>query len=99
MPDRTLPAFIREVFTQIQDDPIASFQFQIKLAKYGYNEALSEKYTVGFTIFEVRFYEIVEGFPRLLQKNLPNGIGDLQYSVIVAACTPFEITSNILKHL
>lgn len=99
IPDRTLPAFIREIYTQIKDDPIATFQFQIKLAKYGYNDVLSEKYTIGFSVFEMKFFEVVEGFPRLLQRNLPDGVGDLKYSVVVAACTPFEITSNILNHI
>lgn len=99
MPDRTLPSYIREIYTQIQDDPIASFQFQIKLAKYGYNELLAEKYALGFSVFEMKFFEVIEDFPRLLQKNLPDGVGDLKYSVVVAACTPFEITSNILKHI
>jgi hypothetical protein len=95
MPNRTLPALIFEIYKRIQDDPIALFQFQIKLAKYGYNETLSEKYTIGFTIFEMKFFEVTEGFPRLLQKNLPDGVGDLKYSVIVAACTPFEIATLI----
>ena len=95
MPNRTLPALIFEIYKRIQDDPVALFQFQIKLAKYGYNETLSEKYTIGFTIFEMKFFEVTEGFPRLLQKNLPDGVGDLKYSVIVAACTPFEIATLI----
>jgi len=99
MPDRTLPALIREIYTQIQNDPIAIYQFQIKLAKYGYNEALAEKYTVGFSIYEMRFFEVVEGFPRLLQRDLPDGVGDLKYSVVVAACTSFEITTHILNHI
>lgn len=99
MPDRTLPAFIREIRTQIQDDPIATFQFQIKLAKYGYNEVLAEKYTVGFSVSEMKFFEVKEGFPRLLQVNLPDGVGDLKYSVVVAACTPFEITTDILNYI
>jgi hypothetical protein len=99
MPDRTLPALIHELYAQMQDDPIATFQFQIKLAKYGYNEAFAEKYTIGFSLTDVKFYEVTEGFPRLLQNNLPDGIGDLKYSVVVAACSPFEITTNILKHI
>jgi hypothetical protein len=99
MPDRTLPALIHELSAQMQDDPIATFQFQIKLAKYGYNEAFAEKYTIGFSLTDVKFYEVTEDFPRLLQNNLPDGIGDLKYSVVVAACSPFEITTNILKHI
>lgn len=99
MPKRTLPALISEIYKQIQNDPIATFQFQIKLAKYGYNETLAEKYTIGFSILEMKFFEVIEGFPRLLQKNIPDGVGDLKYSVIVAACIPFEITNNILNRI
>jgi hypothetical protein len=98
MPERTLPALICEIYTQIQNDPIASFQFEIKLAKYGYNEALAEKYSIGFSIFEMKIFEVAEGFPRLLQQNLPDGVGDLKYSVVVAACKPFEKT-DILNHI
>jgi hypothetical protein len=98
MPDRTLPALIREIHSLIHDDPIASFQFQVKLAKYGYNEILTDKYTLGFSVFEMKFFDVVEGFPRLLQGNLPNGVGDLKYSVVVSACTPFEIKTDISNY-
>ena len=99
MPDRTLPALIREIHSMIQGDPIATFQLQIKLAKYGYNEILADKYTIGFSVFDMKFFEVVEGFPRLLQGNLPDGVGDLKYTVVVAACSQFEISTNILKHI
>ncbi len=99
MPERTLPELIGEIYTQLQEDPFATFQFQIKLAKYGYNEIHAEKYTTGFSLFEMRFFEVVEGFPRLLQGNLPDGVGDLKYSIVVSACTPFEIKTEIQNHL
>jgi Putative PD-(D/E)XK family member, (DUF4420) len=99
MPGRTLPELIGEIYTQLQEDPFATFQFQIKLAKYGYNEIHAEKYTTGFSLFEMRFFEVVEGFPRLLQGNLPDGVGDLKYSIVVSACTPFEIKTEIQNHL
>jgi len=99
MPERTLSALIREIYTLLQEDAFATFQFQIKLAKYGYNEAHAEKYTTGFSLFEMNFFEVIEGFPRLLQGSLPDGVGDLKYSVMVAACTPFEIKTNILNYI
>lgn len=99
MPERTLPELIGEIYTQLQEDPFATFQFQIKLAKYGYNEIHAEKYTTGFSLFEMRFFEVVEGFPRLLQGNLPDGVGDLKYSIVVSSCTPYEIKTEILNHL
>ncbi|MGI9651963.1 PD-(D/E)XK motif protein [Chryseobacterium sp. RLHN22] len=99
LPNCTLPVLIREICMQIQYDPVATFQFYVKLLKYGYNEALADKYTVGFSISESKFFDVKEGFPRLLQKNLPSGVGDLQYSIVVAACVPFEITTDILNYI
>jgi hypothetical protein len=96
MPDKTLSSYIKEIYSLIQDDPVSTFQFQIKISKYGYNELSEQKYNIGFSLSEVKFFEIRDGFPRLLQNNLPDGVGDLKYSVVIAACTPFEITSTIL---
>lgn len=98
MPQCTLPALIREICAIIQD-PISIFRFQVKLAKYGYNETLANKYTTGFSISEMRFFEVKEGFPRLLQADLPNGVGEIKYSVVVAACTPYEIITDILNYI
>lgn len=99
MPDRTLPALIKEIFSLIREDHIAMYMFQVKLVKYGYNGNLAEKYTVGFSIFEMKFFEVLEGFPRLLQNNLPGGVGDLKYSVVVAACSSFEVKPEILNQI
>lgn len=99
MPERTLPAMVREIYSQIQKDPFSLFQFQIKLAKYGYNEMNANKYIIGFSVFEMKFFEVREGFPRLLQDDLPDGVGDLRYSVMVSSCTPFEIRTDILNYI
>jgi hypothetical protein len=99
MHDKTLPVLIKKIYTLLQEDAFATFQFQIKLAKYGYNEALKDKYTIGFSLFNVKFYEVREGFPRLLEGNLPDGVGDLKYSVVVSACTPFEIITDIINYI
>ena len=99
LPKCTLPAIIEEICAQIQYDPIAIFQFYLKLLKYGYNEALADKYNIGFSVSDIKFFAIKEGFPRLLQTDLPNGVGDLKYSIVVAACIPFEITTDILNYI
>lgn len=99
MPDKTLPALIHDIYIQIKDDPVAAFHFQMKLTKYGYIDADAEKYTTGFSLSEMRFFEITEGFPRLLGRDLPDGVGDLKYSVAVAACIPFEIKTDILTYI
>jgi len=99
MPDKTLPAHISEIYLLLQDDPVATFQFQIKITKYGYNALFEQNYTTGFSLSDVKFFEIMEGFPRILQKDISDGIGDLKYSVMMAACMSYEIKSNILTKI
>ena len=97
MQDKNLPALIKEIRLLIQDDPIASFQFDIKLAKYGYHESHSSRYNNGFSVNDMKLYNVIDGFPRLLQSNLPEGVGDLKYTIVVAACAPFVIKSEIME--
>jgi hypothetical protein len=94
MPDKTLPALIKELYLLMQNDPVALYQLKIKLAKSGYDESEENKYFIGFSLHEIKFYHVIEGFPRLLQRDLPNGVGDLKYSVMVSACLPFEVKTE-----
>lgn len=99
MPSCTLPGLINELYSDIEGDSIATFHLQMKLIKYGFNEQDAEKYKLGLSVSSIKFFEIKEGFPRLLPLNLPEGIGDLKYSVVVSACAPFEIATDILNHI
>jgi hypothetical protein len=97
MNEKSLPKFINEIYLQIQEDSYAVFQFEVKLAKYGYNEIHAEKYTSGFSLYEMSFFEVLSGFPRLLQGDLPPGLGDLKYSIVVSACEPYQIEIDIIN--
>ena len=99
IPEKTLPAIITEIESTLQGDNYAKFIFQLKLVKYGYDEILKNKYTTGFSLLDMKFFEVIDGFPRLLQMNIPYGIGDLKYSVMVSSCIPFEIKTNILNKI
>jgi hypothetical protein len=97
MPERTLSNLIKEINTILQNDSVAAYQFNIKIAKCGYDYSNSNKYLIGFSVHDVKFYHVMDGFPRLLQSDLPNGIGDLKYSVMVSACMEYEIKTEILN--
>jgi hypothetical protein len=99
MPNKTLVSLITEIIDLLKNDPFLMYDFEIKLAKYGYDARFSEKYIVGFNVINTLFFDVKEGFPRILQSNVPNGVGDLKYSVVVAACMPFEIQIDIFKIL
>lgn len=92
-----LPSLIREIYKIIEDDPIAVFQFEIKLAKAGYMEKFANKYTNSFSISELKIFEVKDKFPRLLKEDLPPGVGDLKYTVAVSSCISFEIKTDILE--
>ena len=36
-----------------------------------------------------RTYQVRRGFPRLLEVDLPAGVGDVNFAVSLAACEPF----------
>lgn len=91
-----LPSLIKEIYTMLEDEPVATFQFEIKLAKSGYVEKFADKYTDGFSLSELKIFEVKDGFPRLLKENLPSGIGDLKYTVALSSCDSFEIQTEIL---
>jgi hypothetical protein len=99
MPERTLPAFIDEIYACMSNDPSVMYYLQIKLIKYGYNQLNKEKYKLGFSLNTMRYFEVREGFPRILQNRLPEGVGDLKYSVVVSACGSFEISTDILNYI
>lgn len=98
MPERTLPVLIQEIYSLLQNDPIATFQFQLKLIKYGYDNRYADKYLIGFSLFDMKFFAVTGEFPRLQPNDLPNGVGDLTYSIVVAACSEFEVKTEITNH-
>jgi len=97
--EKSLPFLIVQIREIIKKDPVASFSFDMKLLKRGYHDKDSDKYVTGYSLVNAAFYEVRPGFPRMLSTNLPNGIGDLSYTVMISSCAPFEITSDILKKI
>jgi hypothetical protein len=85
----TVPEVVDEVRSAIGNS-IARLEFDGKLLAYGYHDAHREKYgEKRFVIQEHRFYQVLDTFPRLIAP-LPNGVGDLSYTVALSACAPFR---------
>lgn len=72
-----------------------SAEFDRKLQLCGYLDSQSSLYDESrYRIAAESYYRIVKGFPRILTKDVPAGVGDLQYSVAVSALKPFEVTQK-----
>lgn len=92
---QSIPKLVDEISALLSGNPAAYFKFQNKVAKYGYDRKTKESYRTSFSVKSITAFEVRENFPRLTEHNLPDGVGDLRYSVIVSACRPFLIKTKI----
>ena len=60
-----------------------------KLVGAGYNDLHQDKYTdTFFTVRKRELFYVMEDFPRITE--VPDGIGDLRYSLVVGSLSSFE---------
>jgi hypothetical protein len=74
--------------------------FLNKLLKSGYIEFQRNNYLQsGFIINEVNFYKVCEGFPRITGRDLPDGTGDVRYSVSLSGTGDFLIEIEKIENI
>nr|WP_302610293.1 PD-(D/E)XK motif protein [uncultured Mitsuokella sp.] len=91
-----LPELVNILRGLIKDAPSASRTFEEKIAKAGYLDAAEDYYQEGYTVRDTYSFEIKEGFPRIVRKNLPTGVYNLEYSVSIAQCMDYAIEAKDL---
>ena len=63
-----------------------------RLLQAGYLDAHVPRYEqVGYKVTELRSYRVSGEFPRIREAELRPGVGDVSYSVSVAACSAFAV--------
>jgi len=94
----TVPVVIDAVRAQLGDGVAKTF-FEEKLIASGYHDAQRSRYDEKvFLIKSHRVYQVTDEFPKLISP-LPNGVGDLSYSIALSACNQFAIEDNDLISL
>ena len=89
----TLPALVDAVRKTLHADYAASVIFEDALVAKGYLNSQSWRYAkTGYTIRESNFFRVAGEFPRLTERDLPTGVGDLKYSISVAECRRFSVS-------
>lgn len=72
--------------------------FEDRLLAAGYFDSHAPRYDGrGWRICEARDFAVRRGFPRLVERDLPTGIGSVRYSLALAACEPFSIPAATLR--
>ncbi len=90
----TLPGLVEEVSALALRESVASrAKLDDCLLEAGYLEGQAGKlYTANYSLRHSACFRVAEGFPRLLERDLPAGVGDVKYSIEVSSLKPFEVT-------
>lgn len=93
----SLPEVIQTVRDLLTDE-VARSIFEEKLLAYGCLDIHFPRYEKRYLLQRMRAFRVGHGFPRV-PAVLPDGVGDLGYTVALAACAPFEVDTTVLQTL
>ena len=83
----TLPGIIESIRNSFAGKS-SEYSFEHALMDAGYIDIHAYIYKSSYSVIKEDFFHVQEGFPRII--DAPQGIGDLHYSVVLAACEEFR---------
>jgi len=93
----TLPDIISRLRGKIAAERYATEIFEEGLLAVGYLDLHIPRYAEkGYMVREINDFAVRRGFPRITERDLPKGIGNVTYLLSVEACRPFSITTKSL---
>jgi hypothetical protein len=88
----TLPEIVANVRSLVADDPIAKDELENCLFEVGYLDIHASRYEeTTYSIREYNYFKVGQDFPRIIESDLRNGVGDVRYTISVAECKRFSI--------
>ncbi|WP_319506048.1 PD-(D/E)XK motif protein [uncultured Methanolobus sp.] len=97
----TLNSIIKEILEILSTDSFATHIFKLKLINAGYFERHSNLYNdTGYQIRYENVYSVTGNFPRITEKQIPDGVGDIKYSIILSESEDWKIdVSNLFSSI
>ncbi|KUK69152.1 MAG: hypothetical protein XE11_1787 [Methanomicrobiales archaeon 53_19] len=94
----TLPGIIDSIRDELSGDPANSTIFEDLLILAGYLDEHRDRYEdTGYADRTGQIFHIREGFPRITERALVSGVGDVQYSVSLSACAAFVVDDETFR--
>jgi len=88
----SLPDIVVSLRSLLENDPIAKEQLEILLFEVGYLDIHTPYYEqIGYTLRELNYFKVEGDFPRIIEADIRNGVGDVRYTISVAECRRFSI--------
>ena len=94
---QTLPDLVDGIRAECPEDGVARTSFDERLLSTGYTDAHADLYDTRYALRSMSFYEVTEGFPRIIESDLPHGLGCVTYRITTAACEPFRCSDTELR--
>lgn len=95
----TLNDVVNEIRSLLMQDSSAYALFNHKLIEAGYFDMHKEIYSVhGYSIRDTNYYRVHARFPRLTESAIPEGVGDIKYTINISDCTEYSVSEpDVLK--
>jgi len=93
---QTLPKLVNEIRNLVSKNNQAFNLFNQYLRESGYLDIHAKEYKTSYIILNKEIFTVNEDFPRII--SIPQGLGNLKYSLFIGAISRFEInTDKLLK--
>ncbi|PVX46172.1 putative PD-(D/E)XK family protein DUF4420 [Flavobacterium sp. 103] len=93
----SLNSLIDNVLESLSNSTMAGNLFQFKLLESGYYEVHRQLYEeYGYTIRQENLYKVAGNFPRITESQIPIGVGDVKYSIVLSESEEWRISQDTL---
>jgi len=91
----TLPGIVSSMRSLVVENAIARDELENLLFEVGYLDIHATRYeNIGYTIREHNYFKVGADFPKIIESDLRNGVGDVRYTISVAECKRFSIPES-----
>lgn len=93
----SLPGIIARVRAALSADVVAAARFEEKVLLAGWLDQHASRYeNRRWKVRSEHTYRVETGFPRIVERELSNGVGDVSYLLNLAACEQFSIPEGAM---
>lgn len=90
----SLPEMVASVRAAVAGDAAARETLEDGLLAAGYLDAQADRYAGrGYSVRSERCFWVKRGFPAIVERDLPRGVGNVAYALAVEACERFACES------
>lgn len=92
---QTLPEIIGDIMTLLANRRALTTAFTAKLTLSGYLPHQTSHYTEnGYIMRTTRYYQVNENFPRICERDINSGVGDVKYTIAASALSSYEVAED-----